>query len=235
MTRRRIAVFAAHPDDETLGCGGSIARHVSDGDEVLVVICGEGIMARHPSAAGSRDDATAAAQLDALRVDARRAVETELGARLQLLSLPDNQFDSLPLLEVIKRVEAVKAEFDPDVVYTHHPGDLNIDHRVLFDAVLTAFRPLPGSRLRELLCFEVPSSSSYNAPWGGRAFEPTVYVDIEQWLDSKLRAMESYRTERREWPHPRSARALRALAEVRGAEAGMAAAEAFQLVRAIRQ
>jgi LmbE family N-acetylglucosaminyl deacetylase len=224
-----ILVIAAHPDDEVLGCGGTIARE-SERQEVRIAILGEGVSSRH----ARRSDALAA---DLTRLAcAARAAAGELGARsVDFGQLPDNRFDELPLLDVVKRVEQWIEAYRPDVIYTHHPGDLNVDHGITFRAVLTATRPGASSHLvREILAFEVPSSTEWAFERIGSAFRPTVFVDIAGTLDVKIAAMARYRTEVRPAPHPRSPEKIRALAEYRGSASGMVSAEAFELIRLLR-
>jgi LmbE family N-acetylglucosaminyl deacetylase len=148
--------------------------------------------------------------------------------------LPDNRFDAVALLDVVKRVEAWLAEVAPAVVYTHHPGDLNIDHRITFEAVLTAARPVPGCAVRELYAFEVPSSTEWAFQQVGPPFRPSVFEDVTETIDLKVRCLERYRGEARPFPHPRSGEALRAIARRWGSVAGLAYAEAFELVRSVR-
>lgn len=224
-----VLTIAAHPDDEVLGCGGTMARHVADGDAVTILILGEGLTSRADTRAQAAD-----AGFDALQDDARAAAAV-LGVQdVRLLDLPDNRFDSLDLLDVVKRIEEVKASVRPDLVYVHHWGDLNVDHRVTFDATMAAFRPLPGERLATIYAFEIASSTAWAGPAADRTFVPVHYVGIARFLEAKIAAMESYRSERRECPHPRSPASLRALAAYRGAQAGLAAAEAFTTVRTVR-
>jgi LmbE family N-acetylglucosaminyl deacetylase len=227
-SRRRVLTVAAHPDDEILGCGGAMAAHASRGDAVSILILGEGLTSR----ASSRAEADLAG-LPELARDARAAAAAIGVADLTLLDFPDNRFDSVDLLDVIKAVEAIKARVSPDVVYVHHWGDLNIDHRVTFDAVMTAFRPLPGQPAVAIYAFEVPSSTGWGAPSPAAAFVPTHFVDIGTLVEKKIEAMESYGSERRGWPHPRSPQALRAHAQYRGSQVGVEAAEAFVTIRTV--
>jgi len=224
-----ILVVAAHPDDEVLGCGGTIAWHTARGDRAAVLILGEGITAR--SGVGKQGGR---AMLAELKDDAKRAADALKVAELFMRDFPDNQFDSVPLLRVVKAIEEVKHQVQPDIVYTHHWGDLNIDHRLTCDAVLATFRPLPSEKARELWAFEVPSASGWSAPSASNAFVPNAFVDITATLDQKLVAMKSYRGEMRDYPHPRSSEALTALARYRGAQAGVLAAEALVLMRLVR-
>ena len=224
----KILVVAAHPDDEVLGAGGTIARHAAAGDQVTIVICGEG----HTSRYAERADASKRA-LAALRKQANAASEI-LGARaLHFLSLPDNRFDTVPLLDLVKQIERIKESVLPDTVYTHHHGDLNVDHRIVFEAVLTAFRPIARKTVRNIYSFEVGSSTEWAPRAAGRVFRPNHYVEIAGTLDRKIKAMRAYRSEAKGYPHPRSSRAIRARASVRGSEAGLNYAEAFEVVRQI--
>jgi LmbE family N-acetylglucosaminyl deacetylase len=225
----RVLVVAAHPDDEVLGCGGTMARHVLAGDQVQVVILGEGMMAR----AGRRDQRTHRAALSALQQQARQAAKLLGVAGLSTHAFPDNRFDTVALLDLIKVVELEKARVRPSIVYTHHPGDLNVDHRRVAEAVQTAFRPQPGDLAPVILAFEVSSSTEYQSPLAGELFRPTVYVDISATLEIKCKAMAAYASETRPYPHPRSLEALRVIARRNGIEVGLEAAERFALVRMI--
>jgi LmbE family N-acetylglucosaminyl deacetylase len=225
-----ILVIAAHPDDEVLGCGGTIARYAAGGHDVQIAILGEGISSRHTQ----RGDAPQP-ELQKLQADARAAAAA-MGARSVVFGgLPDNRFDQLALLDVVKQVEAWIAIARPDAIYTHHPGDLNVDHGVAFRAVLTATRPgaSPVS-VPDLYTFEVPSSTEWAFQRIAPAFRPNVFVDIADGLEQKIAAMQCYESERREAPHPRSPDVLRAAATRWGSVAGMAAAEAFELIRSLR-
>jgi LmbE family N-acetylglucosaminyl deacetylase len=163
---------------------------------------------------------------------AAHAAAAVLGvADVRLEHLPDNAFDSVPLLEVTKAVERVAAAVDPDIVYTQHPSDLNLDHELTTRAVLTALRPLPGARPRTLLAWETLSSSEWNFSPGTQPFRPQWYVDIASTLDRKLRALEAYESEIREYPHPRSSRGIEILSQRRGLVVGVEHAEAFEVLR----
>lgn len=225
----RVLVVAAHPDDEVLGCGGTIARLAQEGHDVYIAILGEGITSRYPK----REEADPE-MVRGLHAKSR-AVASLLGAKEPFMfSLPDNRFDSVPLLEVIKIIEEVIARVKPQVVYTQHGGDLNVDHSTIYRATLTATRPVAGNCVKELYAFEVPSSSEWAFQQFAPAFNPNVFVDIEATLEMKIQAMQSYEGESRPFPHPRSPEALRAIAQRWGSVAGLPAAEAFQLVRCIR-
>ncbi|MGA7752702.1 MAG: PIG-L deacetylase family protein [Candidatus Sulfotelmatobacter sp.] len=224
-----ILVIAAHPDDEVLGCGGTAARLAKEGHDVFFAIMGEGITSRH-----KERDAAGGQQLGQLRQHAHAAAATVGVKDVFLHQLPDNRLDTVPLLEVVKLIEDLVDRIKPQVIYTHHPGDLNVDHGVIHRAVLTATRPMAGQPVREIYAFEVPSSTEWAFQRLEPSFRPNVFVDIANTIDAKVAAMECYESEARKFPHPRSPEALRALATRWGSVVGCAAAEAFELVRSIR-
>jgi LmbE family N-acetylglucosaminyl deacetylase len=225
----KVLVIAAHPDDEILGCGATAARLVSEGQDVRFAILGEGMTSRH----SNRKDADAK-QLKILHQHAHAAASKVGVKNVSLHTFPDNRLDTVPLLEVVKVVEDLLDQFGPEVVYTHHGGDLNVDHEVIHRAVLTASRPVAGSPVREIYAFEVPSSTEWAFQRLEPTFRPNVFVEIADTLDAKIAAMECYESEARKFPHPRSPEALRAIAMRWGSVAGCRAAEAFELVRSIR-
>jgi LmbE family N-acetylglucosaminyl deacetylase len=223
---KSILVLAAHPDDEVLGCGGALARLATDGSAVHVAYLADGVSSRDAD-----DPAAHKAALAVRRAAARKACGV-LGATAVFFgSFPDNRLDSLPLLDIVKCVEALIARYRPDTVFTHHAGDLNIDHRRAHEAAVTACRPQCGHPVKTLLSFEVPSSTEWQPPGSGPAFAPNWFVDISATLDRKLAALDAYDTELRDWPHPRSRQGVEYLARWRGATVGVAAAEAFVLGR----
>lgn len=224
-----ILVVAAHADDEVLGCGGTLARHAADGCDVHVLILADGMTARDAAyTPNARDDEIAAREATA------REAARILGIHsLTFARLPDNRCDTVPLLDVAKTVEERVAAVNPVIVYTHHANDLNVDHRIAHQAVLTACRPLPGSSVRAIYAFETASSTEWEPANLGRAFHPTRFVDVAAFMESKLVAIKAYDCEMRQFPHPRSAKALEAQAIWRGAQAGLHAAEAFVVVREV--
>jgi LmbE family N-acetylglucosaminyl deacetylase len=225
----KVLVVAAHPDDEVLGCGATAARLVQEGHEVHFSILGEGITSRH----GERSEA-AAAQLETLHRHAHAAAAKVGVNNLILDKLPDNRLDTVPLLDIVKIVESLIERIGPEVIYTHHRGDLNIDHEVVHRAVLTATRPVSKQPVREIYSFEVPSSTEWAFQQFHPSFRPNVFVDVTRTLEAKVAAMSCYETEARKFPHPRSPDALRAIAVRWGSVCGCGAAEAFELVRSIR-
>lgn len=224
----KVLVIAAHPDDEVLGCGGAMARHVRAGDDVVIAIVAEGITSRY-----EQRSAAPVADLEALRADARRAGGILGVGDVRFLGFPDNRLDTVPLLEVAQAFERLITDVRPRRIYTHHPGDLNIDHSVVSRAVTTATRPMAGQAVRELLAFEVFSSTEWAFGQVGSPFQPNLFVGIGDVLQTKLDAMACYRSEVRSFPHPRSLEVLRAGAVRWGSVAGLDAAEAFQTIRVI--
>jgi len=221
-----VLVVAAHPDDEVLGCGGTIARLADEGHAVHILILGEGVTSRYGDPAQAKQS-----DLQALHKQAE-AVAASLGAcGVSLAKLPDNRFDTVALLDIVKVIEEQVERCKPAVVYTQHGGDLNIDHALTFRATLTATRPMAGSSVERVFAYEVRSSTEWAFRQFAPAFAPTTFVDISTTLERKLRAMEMYEGESRAFPHPRSGRALKATAEYWGSVSGLQAAEAFQLVR----
>ena len=224
MFQRRpltVACIAAHPDDEVLLAGGSLARHAAEGHRVEILIVASGLDSRGAAAQSAHHE---------LQGHSQSAARLLGAAGIRHLSLPDNALDSRPLLDVVKTVEAFVAEIRPQIVYTHHRGDLNVDHRVVHDAVLTACRPMAGTPVERILAGETLSSSEWQSQ-DYAPFRPNVFHDIAATLEAKLAAMACYTGEIRDFPHPRSLEAIRALATLRGSTAGYAAAEAFMLVR----
>lgn len=219
---KSILVVAAHPDDETLGCGGAIARHVAEGDLVHVVFMADGVSSREaPHAELSRRNQARDRALQILGVN-----------ELHVLDFPDNRMDSLPLLDVVKSLEELVSKIKPYRVYTHHRGDLNVDHRVTHEAVLTACRPLPGASVREILAFEIMSSTEWSTP-GFLPFTPNAFIDISEYLPRKLDALFAYEVEMRPTPHSRSVCHVENLARHRGYTVGVDAAEGFEVVRLV--
>lgn len=214
---QHVLVVGAHPDDEVLGVGGTIARHTASGDEVVVLIVTEGATAQY-------DDES----MEAEKREAVKACASVLGvSEVRFGELPDMRLDEVAHVDLNACIEAAIDEVNPDVVYTHSRREVNRDHVAVHDSTLVATRP--GSGVQRTFSYETPSSTDWMPRTAG--FEPTVFVDIADYLETKLRAFESYEMETRPFPHPRSTETLRALATVRGACANMAAAEAFDVLR----
>jgi len=222
--KNKVLVIAAHPDDEVLGCGGAIARHFMEGDEVWVLILGEGVMARKGEFAKERKKG-----LKILRESAKKASKTLGVGRLILKDFPDNKFDSVALLDIIQSIELVMSEFKPNIVYTHDYSDVNIDHRRVAEAVESATRPMNNSFVDQVLAFEVPSSSEWNFARQS-FFRANVFINTKNQIDKKITALKCYTSEIRDFPHPRSVEYVKALASVRGGQSGFIVAEGFSLI-----
>ncbi|MEM7540331.1 MAG: PIG-L deacetylase family protein [Pseudomonadota bacterium] len=217
---RTVLIVVAHPDDEVLGCGATMYRHATQGDEVHVVTMTDGVGAR-----GADEEAVTRRQ-DA----ARRAAKLLGVSSIAFHGFPDNQLDSVPLLEIVNTIETAVAELQPEIVYTHHHGDLNVDHGIVARALLTACRPLPGSSVARILACETASSTEWAFP-AASMFRPQYFVDVTDSIDAKVAALRCYQDELRVFPHPRSEEHLLSRAKVRGAESGFGAAEAFEVLR----
>lgn len=222
---RTILVVAAHPDDEVLGCGGTLAKFAIQGAAVTVSFMSDGVTSRPD------DQAAHQRQLNERRAAAARAAAILGVENVTFGEFPDNRMDSIALLDITRSIEALIARIKPDTVLTHHAGDLNIDHRRVHEAVVTACRPQTGHPVRTLLCFEVPSSTEWQLGGDGPPFLPNWFEDITGTFERKLAALDAYQSELREWPHPRSRKAVEHLAHWRGATVGAHAAEAFMLGR----
>jgi LmbE family N-acetylglucosaminyl deacetylase len=224
----RLLVVAAHPDDEVLACGGTLARAVDAGALVKVVFLGEGVSARFPLGDyGSKafHEQTGRRTAGAHKALAALGIENaHFGTRLCC------QFDTLPLLSIVKEIEEHIEGFRPSVLFTHNPAEVNIDHRLTFEAVEVACRPTSASTPREIYAFEIVCSGNWTFE---TSFRPNVFVDIEPYWEKKIAAWKCYEGEDRPFPFPRSVEGLKTLAQFRGLNAGLAKAEAFRLLRAI--
>lgn len=221
---KNVLVVAAHPDDEVLGCGATIAKHTANGDRVWVLILGEGIASRKKLSPSQKRKGT-----ELLRSSARSAKRILGVERIILKNFSDNQFDSIPLLKIIHTIEGVIDDFRPTIIYTHHFGDVNIDHQLTKKAVDAAARPTDSSCVDKVLSFEIPSSTEWNFS-RENIFKPNVFVDVSGNFVKKIQAMQAYESELRKFPHPRSLEYIEALAKVRGGNVGYKKAEAFELV-----
>lgn len=219
---RRVLIIAPHPDDEVLGCGGTIAGHAAMGDEVHLCV----VTRAYPPEWTE----------EVIGIKRQEVNEASgiLGIKeTSFLDLPTVKLDTLPQKELNNAIARVVDAVKPDVVYLPHKGDLNRDHRLVFEAALVALRPLEGNTVSRILCYETLSETEWGIPDVESVFIPNVYLDIANTLETKLAAMSAYASELKEYPHPRSLEMLKVLAQKRGSEAGIAAAEAFMLVREI--
>ncbi len=231
LKNKKILVVVAHPDDEILGLGASIQRLSSEFNcDIRAIILGEGITSR----SDSRDVLKWADALAVHRSNIEKATSIVGYSSIGIYDLPDNRFDSVALLDLVKIIEKEKNEFHPEIIFTHHGSDTNIDHRRTFDAVMTATRPMKGECVRSIFTFETPSSTEWQAASYPGYFKPNVFLQISKNnVEQKIRAMECYEFEKRPFPHPRSPRALEILAQRWGIVVGSEYAEAFMIIRSI--
>lgn len=227
--KNNILVVSAHPDDEVLGCGATIARHVAMGDKVQILILGSGITSRKGIGLDKQKK-----ELKNLSICATAACKAVGAHKLILKNFPDNKFDSVPLLDIIHEIEEVVDDLKPNIIYTHHHGDVNIDHRKTSEAIQAVARPMPGSSIERVLAFEIASSTEWNFR-RALIFLPNVFVDVSDFFHKKLKAISCYKDELREFPHPRSLDYLTAMSKIRGGQAGVSSAEAFELMRMIEK
>lgn len=224
---KRILVVASHPDDEILGCAGTIAKLVKQGYRAYTLILGEGITSRDMK----RDRKKKKNSIERLKKEALEA-NRFVGARDTFMrDFPDNRFDAVDFIEIVKAVEKVKNDIKPEIIFTHYEKDLNIDHQITYKAVITATRPIPDETVREIYSFEIASSTEWNYPV---SFSPDTFFDISETIENKLKALEIYKAELRDFPHPRSIEGVRLKAKYWGMLTGLGYAEAFRTIRVLK-
>lgn len=231
LRNKRIMVVVAHPDDELLGCGATFNKLISEYDcFVRVVILGEGITSR----SDNRDAAQWEKQLVKHKKNIMQAQKAIGYQELTVHNLPDNRFDSVDLLDIVKIIEKEKIDFNPSVIFTHHGGDLNIDHQRTFEAVITACRPMSNENAKTIIAIETPSGTEWRASSDPKHFIPNMFIEVSaENIKAKIKGMESYEFEKREYPHPRSPEALKIQAQRWGIVVGTQYAEAFMMIRFI--
>lgn len=229
---KKILIVVAHPDDEILGLGATMHKIIRETNcETRVVILGEGITSR----SDNRDTEIWKKELQIHRSNIESATATIGYGNVSVYDFPDNRFDSVDLLDLVKTIEKEKQDFNPDIIFTHHGGDVNIDHQMTFQAVNTACRPMEQENVRSIITFETASGTEWIASTDPRRFVPNFYFSIgKEDLDAKIKAMESYEFEKRPYPHPRSPEALEIIAKRWGTVVGTQMAEAFCVVRHIQ-
>ena len=228
---KRILVVVAHPDDELLGLAATMHQLINEQNcEIRAVILGEGITSRS-------DERSAELWEKELKIhrqnieQARKAIGYE---SVGIYDFPDNRFDTVPLLDIIKVIEKEKEDYQPEIIFTHHGGDVNIDHQRTFEEVITATRPMEGEIVKTVITFETPSGTEWIASSDPRKFSPNLFIEVsEKNLEAKINGMESYEFEKRKYPHPRSPKALLILAQQRGLSVGKEYVEAFSIIRTI--
>ncbi|MBX0331337.1 PIG-L family deacetylase [Oscillochloris sp. ZM17-4] len=217
-----VVVVAAHADDEVLGCGGVMARHAAQGDAVHVLIVTRGIPEIFPPD-----------HVDLIFRELRAAHALLGGAGIHFLDFPSPRLDTVAGYLLADAIKRVVQELRPEVVYAPYQGDLHGDHQAVYQATLVAARPIDDCSVRRLLCYETLSETDWASPFGNNTFTPTVFVEITDFLELKLKAMECYRTQTKAAPHSRSLPSIEALARLRGGTVSVSAAEAFMLVREV--
>ncbi len=221
--KKNVLAIVAHPDDEAIGCGGALIKHQQQGDAITIIYMTDGVSARGNNSTESSS-----------RNKMADKIGRYLNAKQHFFNFPDNQMDQTPLLNIIKSIESVTEKIAPDIIYTHHICDLNVDHRIVHQAVLTAFRPFPNTKPVAIYAFEVNSSTEWNTPNSANAFIPTSFIDISKQINNKIELPEIYQTEMHNYPHSRSIESIEALAKVRGSSVGVSFAEAFMLIRELK-
>ena len=224
MKKNNVLIIVAHSDDETIGMGGTIKKHVNNKDNVYAISMTDGVSARNNSSKKKIHS----------RIEASKKASLLLGFKWEkTFNYLDNSLDTYPMLEIVKNIEKIKFKINPNIVYTHSFADLNIDHKIVSNAVLTAFRPTPLEKCKEIRLFEVSSSTDYGYKNITGKFEPNLFINIEDtWVD-KLNALKFYKEEIKEYPHSRSYKGIENLAKVRGNQVGLDMAEAFEVIRKI--
>ena len=225
MNEKRVLVVVAHPDDEVLGCGGTIRKWCDNGAIIEAVVLGQGIASR-----GEETGVALSKKIDTLRIEAKKSADIVGYNNITFEDLPDNRLDSIDLINIAQIVERYIRKFEPHVVMTHHHGDLSIDHRLSYQSAITACRPLQGSIVKEFYTFQTPSATEWNFPYYNNNFSPNMFVDITNTLQAKIDALHCYVSEIRPAPHPRSPESLRSLASYWGSVVGFDHVEAFEQI-----
>jgi LmbE family N-acetylglucosaminyl deacetylase len=229
LRNKRIMVVVAHPDDELLGCGATMHKLINEYNcTIRAVILGEGITSR----SDHHDIEIWGLELKKHRLNIKDAANHIGYESVEIYDFPDNRFDTVALLDIVKTIEKEKDSFQPEIIFTHHGGDLNIDHQRTFESVITGCRPLAEEVVKGIFVFETPSGTEWRASSDPKHFIPNLFIEIsDKNLDAKIKGMESYEFEKRAFPHPRSSEALRILAQRYGVMMGGNLYEAFQIIR----
>ena len=222
---KKILIVAAHPDDEVLGCFGTVAKLIKDGYEAFVLILGEGKTSRDTDEENKKDE------LCTLNSEMKKAHDIIGIKKTFVYNFADNRFDSVDLLDIVKVVSEIKDKVQADIIFTHFENDLNIDHQITYKAVVTATRPMEDESVKEIYSFEILSSTEWNYPL---SFNPDTFFDISDTIELKLQAMKKYKSELKEYPHPRSLEGIELNAKYNGMRVGKKHIEAFKSIRVIR-
>jgi LmbE family N-acetylglucosaminyl deacetylase len=221
---KNILVIVAHPDDEAIGCGGTLAKHKADNDTIHIIYMTDGVSARENSEDIDANE----------RNKMAHAAGKYLSAKQYFFNFPDNSMDKVPLIDIVQAIESVLSQLSPDIIYTHHYGDLNIDHQIVHQAVMTANRPQPNRHIASIYTFEVNSSTEWGIQSSTNYFLPSCFIDITKHVVDKNNLLDIYAKEMRPYPHSRSKEAITALTAVRGSSVGVNYAEAFMLIRELK-
>jgi N-acetylglucosamine malate deacetylase 1 len=224
-----ILVVAAHPDDEVLGMGGTLCKHSNNGDEIHVLFTSDGVTGRDYN----YNPIKRKNEIDERKKMAEKASEKYKASSVQFLGYPNLRLDQESILEITKDIEKLIFKYSPDIVYSHHSNDTNIDHRITSEATVFACRPVPGSPIKAIRLFEIPSSTEYSHSSIGSLFEPNCFSDISEYFGLKIEMLKDYKYEMRDFPHPRSKKAIESRDNYRGASVGISYAEAFVQIRKI--
>ena len=224
---KKILVIAAHPDDEILGCGGSMIKLKKKNNNIYTVFLSNGV--------SSRDLKNKKKEIIKRKKAAIKCNKFIKSKIINFFDYPDNKFDSVPFLNIVKDLEKIIKKYKPDTIFTHSDADLNIDHRLTLKAVVTACRPYAFEFIKTILSFEIPSSTEANFLKKQKKFQPNYFIDISKTLKKKIKAVKIYKDELRIFPHPRSIRYIKSLSEVRGGSAGVESAEAFEVIRHVEK
>ena len=232
FNNKKILVVVAHPDDELLGLGATMHKLIKENNcQVRAVILGEGLTSRSEV----RDQEKWKKELEIHRSNIKKAQECIGYESVGIYDFPDNRFDSVALLDIVKVIEKEKKDFNPEIIFTHHGSDLNIDHQRTFEAVITATRPMQGECVKSIITFETSSATEWQANLPSKTFFPNLLFEIsEDNVQAKVKAMECYEFESRAYPHPRSKEALIQKARFYGSEMGCEFVERFQIIRSIQ-
>ena len=223
---KKILIIAAHPDDEVLGCFGTVAKMIKEGCDAYTLILSGGKTSRGEVKQKELDE------LKQEMLDANKLIGIK---EVFQADFPDNAFDSVPLLTIVKKIEEIKNKIKPEIIFTHHIGDMNIDHQITHSAVLTATRPMQEECVKTIYSMEVPSSTEWNSFSKSSIFTPNVFFDVSQTIGKKVEAMALYNSELREYPHPRSLVFIKELAKMNGVKVGLKYSENFMLIRSINE
>lgn len=226
----KVLVIAAHPDDEVYGVGGTMVKHAQNGDEVYVCMLTEGVTTQY---CNIKDKIQLSNLIEQKKNESLKAARILGIKEIFFFNLPDMKLDTIAHSEINQPIEECITNLLPEIVYTHHWGDVNKDHRLAFESTMVAVRPALKNPIKKVLIYETPSSSEWNVPILTNQFLPNVFVDISDVLDIKIQAMKAYKSELRPFPHPRSIEAVTTYAKKRGLEVGKKVVECFMLIREI--